>query len=288
MIYLYAVVVASAFIEGTSNELRRLLTAFVEAASTGVRAYKLQGFAHAIRASYDHLGLTVEDLRRSSDAYDLLTKQIAAHEVGHVYGLHLESGRSPTPVHHRAYELIADLLATGWLYNKMIRNTPDTDEYRKIRGVSSHSEAIFSNSLMTQRSQDALLCFMALAGAQRKNGVFTLDGGKSHPPGLQRYFLQTIHFDTYVRSNFSRVLSSGQIATLDADRKHNISNFVSSGVLSQSDIDQYLDVREFDTVEAAADLIEEMNVRDLMAIVPVLREARELTSEKLKKAKCPR
>jgi hypothetical protein len=288
MTYLYAVVFARAFIEGAPSELRYLLSAFVEAASAGARAYKKRGFAHAIRASYDHLGLTFEDLHLSANAYDLLTKQIACHEVGHVYALHLEGGRSVTPVHRRAFELIADLLTSGWIYHKMIRNTPDTEEYRQMRGVSSHSEAIFSNCLMTQRSQEALLCFMALAGAQRSGGVFTLDGGRSHPPGLQRYFLQVVHFDTFVRSNFTTLLSSQQIALLSADRERNMTNLRSSGVVGLTDVDQYLDLREFDTIEAAADLIEEMNVQDLMPIVAVLREARELTLEKLQEAKTPK
>jgi hypothetical protein len=286
--YLYAVVFARAFIEGAPSELRDRLSAFIEAASAGVRVYKERGLAHAIRASYDHLGLTFEDIQEAATAYDLLTKQIASHEVGHVYALHLESGRNVTPVHRRAFELIADLLASGWIYNKMIRNTPDTEEYRQMRGVSSHSEAIFSNCLMTQRSQEALLCFMALAGAQRAGGVFTLDGGRSHPPGLQRYFLQVVHFDTFVRSNFSTLLSSEQIALLSADRERNMTNFRSSGVVRLADVDQYLDLREFDTIEAAADLIEEMNVQDLMPIVPLLRAARELTLQKLQDANMPK
>jgi hypothetical protein len=138
---------------------------------------------------------------------------------------------------------------------------------------------------MTQRSQEALLCFMALAGAQQSGGVFTLDGGKSHPPGLQRYFLQVVHFDTFVRSNFASLLSSEQIARLKADRERYMTNFCLSGVIRLTDVDQYLDLREFDTIEAAADLIEEMNVRDLMPIVPALREVREVTFEKLQDAK---
>jgi hypothetical protein len=288
IIYLYAVVFADAFIEAAPNELRGLLSALVEVASTGVRVYREIGFAHAIRASYDHLGLTVEDFNRASNTYDLLTKHIACHEVGHVYALHLESGRSVTPVHRRAFELIADLLASGWIYKKMIVNTPDTEEYRCARGVSSHSEAIFSNCLITQRSQEALLCFMALAGAQQSGGVFTLDGGRSHPPGLQRYFLQVVHFDTFVQSNFASLLSSEQVALLKADRERNMTNFRMSGVVGLTDVDQYLDLREFDTIEAAADLIEEMNVRDLMPIVPVLREVRELTLERLQDSKVPK
>jgi hypothetical protein len=67
-----------------------------------------------------------------------------------------------------------------------------------------------------------------------------------------------------------------------------MTNFRMSGVVRLTDVDQYVDVREFDTIEAAADLIEEMNVRDLMPIIPALREVRELTLEKLQDAKVPK
>ena len=287
LVYLYCVSFGSKFVDRDIEELRLSLQRFVDGGSAGVREYRRHGFASAVRAAYEYLEVTIEDLQGAATDYDLLTKQIAFHEVGHAYALHLTQSQDVSLAQRKGFELVADLLATTWFYNKMVRNTPDSSEYRQMRGFNSHSESIFNNCLLAQRSQQALLCFVALAGAQRSNGRLTLEGGKSHPPGMQRYALQHIHFETLVRSNFSTVISAAQLATLENDWVNTIEKLVAAGLVPLADITTNLDPRECDTVEVAANVIEQMNVQELQPAVPVLRGMREVLTTIIKTVQAP-
>lgn len=66
---------------------------------------------------------------------------IAYHEIAHAHTQHIAYAAS-RPVEKPALELIADLLATQWFYQKMVVNTPDTEQYRDFRKLSTHSQAI--------------------------------------------------------------------------------------------------------------------------------------------------
>src|SRR4029077_21205244 len=96
------------------------------------------GVAAGVRAAYDHLGLTVTDLERCANDYDLLTKLIAYHEVGRAY-TQLAVRTVTSPLESYALDLIADLLATQGFYEKMIVNTPDAEEYRRFSSSSWRS-----------------------------------------------------------------------------------------------------------------------------------------------------
>jgi hypothetical protein len=176
------------------------------------------------------------------------------------------------------------LVATGWLYDKMIRNTPDTAEYRQYRGMYSYAETIFANSVMTLRSQQAQLLLMAIAGAQRTKGLVSLAGGQTHPPELQRYQVQHVQLDTLIRSNFSAVLSSDQLQRLDEDWNSRVGVLVQAGAIPLSDLERMINVSDCDTIEVAANLIEELEIPELKKVVPMLRGWRELISESLPKS----
>jgi hypothetical protein len=252
---------------------------FIDGASAGVRAYRERGFGHGIRAAYDHLGLTMEDLQRSMNDYDLLTKQIAYHEVAHAYTEQLTREPYPTLAEKRSFELIADLLAVEWLYRKIIVNTPDTPEYRQFRALNSYADSIFSNSLMLLRSQQALLLLMAVAGSQRTGGRVTVEGGQTHPPGMHRFLLQHVHLYTLIRSNFSTVLTESNFEELERDWDMTMDLLVRSGVLPNQDLRALADVSECDTIELAAHLIEQRDIRELRSVVPLLRSIRERLNE---------
>lgn len=261
------------------TRLRDKVRLFADSAKAGIRCYQEKGFGFGIRAAYDRMGLTFPDLERCANDYDLLTQQIAYHEVAHATTLRSHSSQ----VQKMGLELIADLLATQWFYYKMIVNTPDTEQYRQFRGVDSYAQSIFANSLATLRSQQAIMILMAIAGAQRTGGAVSLAGGASHPPGLQRYFLQHAHLYTLIRSNFSTVLSAEQFQSLDEDWDARLDTLFQAGVIPYADLLNHLDVSECDTIEVAANLIEELKILELQKAVPTLRSIRAWMSNALRK-----
>lgn len=281
LIYIFCQTLGAVLVEdGEAIELQRLQE-FVHVGNKGVRSYKKDGLGHGIRTLYDRGGLTIAHYAEVQNSYDLLTKLIAYHEIGHAYADHLSCGQDLNAVSKRGFELIADLLATTWFYNGYVRNTPDDEEYRRRRGVASYAESIFANAVVAQRTHLLLIALMAIAGTQQNDGLVTLEGGISHPPGLQRHMLQHMHLTTLIESNFGHVLSREQFEAFDVDWNRLIDSFVQSGLIPIKDIEMMLDPRECDTIEAAADAIHAMDVRDLKPAVPVLLEVRELLIDAL-------
>jgi hypothetical protein len=241
----------------------------------GIQEYGARGFAHAVRTAYEQLGFTIGTLAKCSNDYDLLTMQMAFHEIAHGYVKQV-TREGTTTVERAAFELIADLLATEWFYNKMIVNTPDSEEYRQLRRVNSHAESIFLNALLTLQSQQALLALMAVAGAQRTGGTVSLAGGEVHPLGVQRYMLQHVHLFTLIASNFDRLLSPQHVQALQDDWDEKQDALVLAGVIPIKDMASILDTRECDTIETAANLIQELHVPELQKTLPALRNMRDL------------
>jgi len=254
--------------------LEETLQRFVHGADAGIRAYRERGIGHAIRASYNHLGLTMSQLKECGLDYDLIAKQIAYHEIAHAYVEQMTSQLRPTQSERRSFELVADLVATQWMYQKMIANTPDTSEYRRVAGLNSYAETILANTVRTLRAQQGLLIVMALAGAQRSQGSVTLAGGKTHPSGVQRFLLQHTHLYTLIRSNFSTVLSQNQFDQVDADWDERVEVLIRSGLLPVRDIQTALDETECETAGLAAELVEKRNIKELKGILPLLRSIR--------------
>ena len=281
LIYIFCQRLAAGLMQTGSSDLRRDLQDFADGASAGVRVYKQQGLGHAIRACYEYYGFTIADYSRAQHSFDLLTKLMAYHEIGHAYADPLTCGQQINPVTQRGFELIADLLATTWFYNGYIRNTPDDDAYREGRGFATHSEAIFTNCVEAQRAHLILLILMAFAGAQRNGGRLTLDGGISHPLGLQRHMLQHVHLGTLIESNFACVLSKEQLVALGDDWSRVFEHLITSGIIPSEDAMRHLDPQECDPIEAAANAIESMNVPELKVVVPVLQQARDLLFDAL-------
>jgi hypothetical protein len=281
LVYIFCQKLGAELVETGTSDIRQNLQRFVDGASAGVREYKQHGLGHAVRASYDYYGLTISDYSRAQHSFDLLTKLVAYHEIGHAYAGHLSSGQDIDPVTRRGFELIADLLATTWFYNGYIRNTPDDSGYREMRGLASHSEAIFTNSIEAQRAQLTLLTLMAFAGAQQNGGRPTVSGGISHSPGIQRHMLQHVHLGTLIKSNFAQLLSNEQFAALQQDWNKLFECLIESGIIPVSDVMNHLDPQECDTIEAASNAIESMNVQELKPAVPFLLEIRELQGDAL-------
>jgi hypothetical protein len=281
LVYIFCHNLGAELLETGSCDLRKGIQQFANGANAGVRVYKERGLSHAIRACYEHYGFTIPDYSRAQHSYDLLTKLMAYHEIGHAYADHLTCGRGINAVTRRGFELIADLLATTWFYGGYIRNTPDDEGYRKARGFVSHTESIFTNCIEAQRTHLILLTLMAFAGAQQSGGRLNVGGGISHPSGLQRHMLQRVHLGTLIESNFARVLSKEQIAALEDDWRAVFEVLLSAGIIPLKDVEAHLDPQECDAIEAAANAIEEMNVEELKPVVPLLLQAREIQMDAL-------
>jgi hypothetical protein len=287
ILYLFAATVASDLLDNQRFErmqenpkiLAEQIHLFVDAGNAGVRAYQEKGFGSAIRASYLHLGLEIWDLDRCANHYDWLAKLIVNHEIAHAYVQQVTHRPHPTVNESMAFELIADMVATAWFYSKMIGSTPDTAEYRKFRGMQSYAETILANALGTLRCQQALLVLMAIAGAQTTGGQASLAGGRTHPAGLQRHMLQHLQLYTLIRSNFSSVLSDEQFRQIDADWDLRRDMLVRCGVIQAADLEGLLDPSDYDAIEVAAGLIEELGIIELEKLVPFLREIREKISD---------
>jgi hypothetical protein len=279
LIYILCHSLGAELLEMGACDLRKAIQKFADGANVAVRAYKQSGLPHAIRACYEYYSLTISDYSRAQHSYDLLTKLIAYHEIGHAYADHLKCGKDVNDVTKRGFELVADLLATTWFYNLYVRNTPDDEGYRQTRGFQSHSESIFTNGIQAQRTHLLLLVLMAVAGAQRSGGVLNVGGGALHPPGLQRHMLQHVHLGTLIESNFSAILSKEQVDGLADDWRAVFGDLISAGIVSPQDVREHVDPQECDTIEAAANTIEVMNVEELKPVVQVLRQAREILTD---------
>jgi hypothetical protein len=280
MMYLFVAVVAHEFLDETRFEnfcrdpqtFRARIQLFVDGASAAVRAYRQSGFGSAVRAGYMHLSLTIQHLYTFADDYNLLAKLIANHEVAHAYIEQFTYASVLAECDVRAFEFLADMVGTAWFFHEMIANTPNTEEYRKFRGMRSYAETIYSNSLATLRAQQVLLVFMAIAGAQRSGGTVSLAGGKSHPGGLQRYFLQHIQLYTLIESNFSSVISGDQLRNLQDDWDSRMDTLFRSGLIRPEDLQSLRDDSNCDALNKCADLIEELKIGEVKQVGPTLRD----------------
>lgn len=173
---------------------------------------------------------------------------------------------------YRAFEIVVDLVAVNWLYRKMIRNTPDTEVYRALRGLKDHSESIRENTRLVMESQMLVLIFLCFAGAIQNNGRVSLEGGMFHPHSLIRYLLQQVHFQTLVFSNFGEHFSKAQKAELDDLWRTDLQLFVAAGLITETDLAALSDSSHADDVNRAADIIDDFVVDDLEKCTRFLRQ----------------
>jgi hypothetical protein len=93
--------------------------------------------------------------------------------------------------------------------------------------------------------------------------------------------LQHVHLGTLIESNFSHVISEEQLVALKNDWNGVFESLMAAGMIPVRDVETYLDPQECDTIEAAANAIEAMNVRELKPAVPLLLQARDLLADAL-------
>jgi hypothetical protein len=88
-----------------------------------VRDYKRGGLEACVRNFLANIEFRTKNLKYTVNCYDLVLKFVANHEVAHAYVGQFTTATKLSVDEGRSFEFIADILATEWLYNTMIRNT---------------------------------------------------------------------------------------------------------------------------------------------------------------------
>lgn len=171
----------------------------------GIDADKNSSLNDRLRSSGKQLGGLLSLVPDTVNAFDLVAQFIVNHEVAHAATGQFLNGAFGWEHEDKALEIVADLAATDWLFTRMIRLTPDSDEYRKMRGTSTHSESILRNAYSVLHSQILVVILFAVLPSLMGNARPGLSGGPSHPHGLARHMLHHIGFMTLLSQTASHI-----------------------------------------------------------------------------------
>jgi hypothetical protein len=238
----------------------------------GIDADKNSSLNDRLRSSGKQLGGLLSLVPDTVNAFDLVVQFIVNHEIAHAATGQFLNGAFGWEHEDKALEIVADLAATDWLFTRMIRLTPDSDEYRKMRGTSTHSESILQNAYSVLHSQILVVILFAVLPSLMGNARPGLSGGPSHPHGLARHMLHHIGFMTLLESNCQPHLSKDAILRLDQYWKYTSTVLLNSGILSVSDMRGFLwELISESYLDRAADYIEQNNIKFLVKAAPFLR-----------------
>jgi len=253
------------------NLLTAHIQRFFDSASSVVRAYRTQGLASAIRTGYEFLGINFSIVDKSIDCFDSLSYLIANHEVAHIHVGQFSVGFGNSKEVSKAFEIIADLVASEWLFRRYIYFTPDTEAYRLNRHFSSHAEAVWSNAKWAIDTQLALLILMGVSGAQASGGRFHFDGGMRHPGSFGRYWLQQAWLFAAIDGYFRKLLGDEAYQRLMTIWKEYFDILCGSGLVSRRALLQVVDDEDVQIISRVADLVESRKIEELRPGVEFLR-----------------
>lgn len=213
------------------------------------------------------------DLPVTAQYFDAAVQFIVNHEAAHAYVKQFERLRTGIgALDLKAYEFLADLTATSWMYRKFIVNTPHTPAYRELREFDTHDEAIRANTQTVLESQLTVLAFLALSEATRTRSPVTLGEGPRHPHTMVRYLMQQVHFMTLVLSNYSSAFDDGHLEAIDGWWREAMLLLTTAGLLPQDTEDVLTDDKFFAAVRRAGELAETLQVEELRKAAPFLRQ----------------
>jgi hypothetical protein len=248
----------------TTADLRSFIDGLARHFGQALKTYRTFGLASCIRRFTELVGIQIWDLNKCGLTYDVLIQFVANHEIAHAYvGQLTDPSGQHSAQDQRAFELIVDTLATEWIYNHMIRNTPDTEAYRKFAGVASYKDSIYHNVRLVLEGQILTFLVFAFAGALLHQGRVVLDGGLVHPHVLIRTMIQHVHFMTLVESNFSDHLQKEDFDELDNFYGFYMSLFAKAGFFNADDAKAMIDIRTAEDFYRAYELVEKYNIPDL-------------------------
>ena len=221
----------------------------------------------------DELPVTETTYAEGRAWFDAVVQLLMGHEMAHTYVHRLawvDSLNSDRDL--RALEILADLVAVSWVYSRLVRNTPDTEEYRAIRGFEDHGEAIRINGLTGALSLVLLLVVFAVAAAPHNRGAANLSGGSHHPHSLVRFQLQIIHFCTIVLSRHSTAFTDSEREALVKGPQSLLDLCVSIGLVSRTDVALLQSADWLGDVARASELATLHDVPELREITRFLRQ----------------
>ena len=264
LLYIYCFRVANKFGEDntTGLDLLEALIQYVHIGNKMVSSYKVDGLAHAIRCGYEFCELSIWDLEDISEIYNLLSKQIAYHEIAHAYSIK-KINRNMSPAEKCGFEYVADILSIFWFYTEMIANTPNTKEYREFRKKDSYSECITQNAKLSLNSIMNTLLLFGISRAQIEKGIVKYDGTVTHPNSLLRYIVQSTVFLTLLESNYRDILCVEQFDEIETMHNFGQEIILGSGLIDSSAVMELFNRCERENLEKAADLIESEKIHEL-------------------------
>ncbi len=240
-----------------------------------VKEYRIRGLGYSLKTLIEQFGLSLSNLYKSVDDFDASVQLIVHHEVAHAYVdqfAHMNNGMPEQDF--RAFEFIADMVATSWLYTGLIVNTPDSEGYREMRGFSTHVESIRENTKWVLRAQLIVLVFSALSGAIRRGGKVSLEGGPLHPHTHLRYMMQQVHFMTLVLSNYGDTFNSKELEAVDKLWREALGIFITAGLVPVGELNVLFDDARFADIRRAATIAQELDITELRNAHPFLAQLR--------------
>ncbi len=254
---------------------------FFDSGSALVRSYRSEGAASAIRTGYESLGIDMGTVEQSMDHFDTLSYLIANHEVAHIHVGQLSKRFSDSNEPSKAYEIIADLISTEWLFRRYVYLTPDTEGYRTNRHFGSHAEAVWANAKWAIESQLALLILMGASGAQNSGGRFHFDEGINHPGSFIRYWLQQAWLFSAIEGHFGNLLGdSRQDLTKIWEEYFGI--LCESGLISRRALRQVIDGQDDETISQVEMLVKTKKIEDLNPWIKKFVDWRKKSIESMK------
>jgi hypothetical protein len=248
------------------------ITSYGKALGNAIEVVRKRGLGFGIQTLIASSGVNIFKLAETSHVFDVAARFVANHEIAHAYvGQLTQKKRKLETSDLRGFEIVVDLVATNWLYQRIVKLTPDSDEYRTFRGTSTHSESIVANATTVLDGQIIFLLYICFASAMANGGWVSLKSSSSHPPYLARYLLQQIHFLTLVESNQSKHFAPGEADAIADHYKALLGLFISSGLIPADSLTPKLIVPKGDLATAAR-LIDEFNIKILFDVKALLQQ----------------
>ena len=251
------------------NEFEEYIKVFGNTVANIILNSKNKSLSNWIEDIYNSFNIDLFTYFKSvSDSYDICSKFIANHEIAHAYVNQFIHLSSLTEKQFKAFEYVADLLSVEWLYNKFVRNTPDSEDYKKFRGFETYEECILSNIYMVEENLQLMLLFIGISSALSSDGRFSLEGGSSHPNYLSRNIMQRAHFETLVLSNFATIVNDVEAEKIFERASLYTALYAKTSLFTAKDL-EYLSSIKSDFQEIG-EVVRKYGVTDLDKIIPFI------------------
>jgi hypothetical protein len=264
-------------------DIKKSLQFYFDCASAAVRAFKSKGLASAVRAAYLAANIDFATIDDCLDDFDILVYLLANHEVAHIYlGQLTNQSKYPTE-DGKAYEYLADLIATEWMCRRYIFLTPNDEHYREQRKFPTHAHALVANSRWALSGIFNFLVLMAVAGMQKNDGHANLSGGLSHPGSFGRSWLQQAWVITAIEGQLKAEIGEELWPLILGFWTEASEKIYKSGLITRASLWQAVDNEEMKTIDRVVQIAIENSIEEIMPGLEFLKSRGE--SAKLMRSK---